>query len=293
MNKILLSSLSLIIFLYNTSLSQSDSIQWNKLIKQHKNVEIIYDDYIDKFWTSLSSSPQIFVDTIIALEPNELNTLPSPIEGIEKFVASINFPEIAKRAGLEGNVVINTTIDIIGNPKDVEVKLSDAEIFSYSVIEAVKKTKFIPAIQNGKPIEAQIAIAFSFVLYRKKNVQIDTIIVDKSACLGTCPSYIITLSKNGEVTYDGRYYVDKIGKWKSTFHKSEFEGLTSIIFATNFLGMKETYSTNATDFPWVTITVVTEELTKKVKTDYYLPIWEIAKLVDYITEDLNWEKVKE
>jgi hypothetical protein len=57
--------------------------------------------------------------------------------------------------------------------------------------------------------------------------------------------------------------------------------------------MNGTYSTYVTDLPWVTITVVTDKLTKKVSTDYYLPIWEIAKLVDCITEDLNWKRVRE
>lgn len=281
------------IFLYNTSLSQSDPVQWNKLFKHHDNIEIIYDDYLDKFWISQYSSPLIIVDTVIVLEPKELSTVPSPIEGLEKLSTSVKYPEIARLAGFEGKVILIANIDTLGNPVKIEVKLSDAEIFNNAVTETIKGTKFIPAYKNGKSIEAKIAIAFSFVLKQKKNIQIDTIIVDKSVCLGNCPSYTITLCKNGEVIYDGRYYVDKLGKWKSTLSKNEFEGITSLIFAIDFFNKNEIYSTNASDFPWVTITVISNQLIKKVKTDFYVPLWELARLVDCLTEVLDWEEIEE
>lgn len=292
MKKILL-SLSLVIILYSTSFSQQDSVQWDKLIKKHKNVEVIYDKYIDKFWTYVSTSPQIFLDTIAVLQPKVVDVLPSPIEGTEKFIDSIVYPEIAKRAAIEGTVVLSASIDTTGNLKNIKIRLSDPGLFQYQIVDLLNKTKFIPAIQNGKPVEVQIAIAFSFVLYKKKNVQIDTVIFYKSSCDGQCPAYEITLNRNGEVIYEGRYYVDKIGKWKSKLKSHEFEGLISLLFAVDFFGMKEEYKADVEGFSWIAIRVKTPETTKEVSTNYYLPLWEVGKLADYLTKDLKWEKIEE
>ena len=291
MNKIFLTLVSLVTILSNTTFSQSDSIQWNKLFKHHNNVETVYDDYVDKFWVTQYMTPIVFVDSITTFEPKSLEALPYPINGAKKLSDSINYPVMQLLPNQDINIGLTALIDTIGNPKNIEVKYGRVNIYSEAVTEVLKKTKFIPAFKNGKSIESRIGIAVSFVVKQKKNIQIDTIIVDKSACYGPCPSYKITLCKTGDVFYDGHYYVDKLGKWKSTFNKNEFEGLTSLIFAINFFNMKEKYSTNVTDMSWITITVISKQTTKMVRTDFYLPLWEFAKLVDCLTKDLDWEEI--
>lgn len=210
MNKIIkiFSSLICLMLLSSASFSQSNDFQWNKLIKQHNDIEIINDYYVDKF----SAVPLIFIDSIAIIEPIKTDTKNLANGKIKEIFQKIKYPEIAKRAGLEGSVVLSAIIDTAGNIKNIEVELSDAEMFNKSAIDALKSTKFIPIIENSRPIEVRIGIAFSFVMKKKKNFQIDTIIVHVSPCFGKCPSYTIILNKNGEVTYDGQYYVDKIGK---------------------------------------------------------------------------------
>ena len=62
------------------------------------------------------------------------------------------------------------------------------------------------------------------------------------------------------------------------------------MFAIRFFNLPPRLATEATDFPWVTITVTTEKETKSVSTDYYLPLWEIAALVDILNGEIRVEK---
>ncbi|MGE5498481.1 MAG: hypothetical protein ACM3Q2_10440 [Syntrophothermus sp.] len=77
MERILVLSLYLTVILYNITLSQADSAKWSKLIKQHKNIEIIYNDYITNNWILLYSTPQVFIDTIAVLNISDLDRPPT------------------------------------------------------------------------------------------------------------------------------------------------------------------------------------------------------------------------
>ncbi|HEY9164675.1 MAG TPA: TonB family protein [Candidatus Kryptonia bacterium] len=276
----------------NVGMAQSDSLQWSHLVKSHDTTEVFYDDYINSFWCSYGP-PLVFVDTIIVVQPNQGITAPIPVQGLKAFVDSIKYPPLALRAGVMGVVILTASIDSFGLVHDVKVKQSSAEIFNKNAITALENARFTTPMIKGHSTDVRIAIVLSFAIQRRKNVEIDKIIVDRSACLGTCPSYTVTLDKDGTVLYDGRYYAKRAGKWKAQMDKSQFVGITSLLFAIRFFEMKETYATGATDLPWITITVKTPNETKKVSTDYYAPLGEISVLVDYATENLKWEKVEQ
>ena len=276
-----------------TFYSQSDSLKWIHLFKHRDLMEIVQDDYIDPFWTNLSTSPVIYVDTVVIIFPSKVDNTPHFTLGLRTFIDSIKYPPIALRAGIEGKVLLNVTIDKAGFQTDVNVKWSSHVIFNQPAISSIEKLKFDPATTNGQPVDCEILIPFSFDLHRKRNAYIDQIIVDKGSCLGTCPSYTITLNADGTALYEGHQYAQKKGKWKASIEKNQFIGLSSLLFAIRFFNLPPRLATEATDFPWVTITVSTEKETKSVSTDYYLPLWEIAALVDYFMERVEWETVGE
>ncbi|MDP6528986.1 MAG: energy transducer TonB [Gemmatimonadota bacterium] len=72
------------------------------------------------------------------------------------------YPDLARRAGIEGEVLLKVTIDERGKVMHVTVVRSDAEIFNDAAIRAVKKWRFIPAEQSGNPVKATIVIPLSF-----------------------------------------------------------------------------------------------------------------------------------
>lgn len=74
------------------------------------------------------------------------------------------YPEIARRAGVEGTVWVKIWVDKEGNPKRAQVLKSDAELFNQPAIEAAMKWKFTPAIMNNGPVAVWVSIPFKFRL---------------------------------------------------------------------------------------------------------------------------------
>ncbi|MFA6468072.1 MAG: TonB family protein [Bacteroidota bacterium] len=74
------------------------------------------------------------------------------------------YPEIARRAGVEGTVWVKIWVDKEGNPKKAQVLKSDAELFNQPAIDAAMKWKFTPAIMNNGPVAVWVSIPFKFKL---------------------------------------------------------------------------------------------------------------------------------
>jgi periplasmic protein TonB len=90
----------------------------------------------------------------------------TPVEKEPDIVKSVqpDYPEIAKRAGLEGTVYVKILLDKEGKPKKAVVIKTDAEMFNQSAIDAAMKFLFTPAIQDKKPVEVWVVIPFKFKL---------------------------------------------------------------------------------------------------------------------------------
>lgn len=77
---------------------------------------------------------------------------------------NVIYPEMALRAGVEGQVVLKVLVLSSGKVSDVKVLSSDSEMLNESAIEAVKKTPFTPAIQAKNPIPCWVTIPLTFRL---------------------------------------------------------------------------------------------------------------------------------
>lgn len=86
---------------------------------------------------------------------------PNPIEPIEK---QIQYPEVAKRSGLEGKVVVQALIAKDGHVEKVDVLKSDYDVFKQAAVDAMMKAKFTPARQNGTPLRIWITRTINFKL---------------------------------------------------------------------------------------------------------------------------------
>lgn len=74
------------------------------------------------------------------------------------------YPHIARKLGKEGKVVLRLTLDEKGNLINIEVLQSAPYGFTEAAIEAIKKSKFAPAVHNGKPIPCKAILPVRFVL---------------------------------------------------------------------------------------------------------------------------------
>lgn len=74
-----------------------------------------------------------------------------------------DYPDIAKKAGLTGRVILRYKIDVDGSVSDVQVLEGD-EIFRKPAIDAVKRFRYKPAERDGKPVPVWMTMPFKFVL---------------------------------------------------------------------------------------------------------------------------------
>jgi len=90
--------------------------------------------------------------------------MPEPIGGIKAIQEKIVYPEIAKRAGVEGKVYILAFVDESGAVTKAQVLKGIGAGCDEAALNAVLKTKFKPGKQRGKPVKVQVSIPVIFKL---------------------------------------------------------------------------------------------------------------------------------
>jgi len=90
--------------------------------------------------------------------------MPEPIGGITEIQKKIIYPEIAKRAGVEGKVYVLAFVDESGTVTDVKLIKGIGAGCDEAAMDAVRKTKFKPGKQRGKPVKVQVSIPVVFKL---------------------------------------------------------------------------------------------------------------------------------
>jgi protein TonB len=90
--------------------------------------------------------------------------MPEPIGGLQKIQSRIEYPEIAKRIGIEGKVFVRAFVDETGTVTNAEVVKGIGAGCDEAALDAVLKTKFNPGKQRGKPIKVQVTVPILFKL---------------------------------------------------------------------------------------------------------------------------------
>jgi len=103
----------------------------------------------------VEEEPQYFV---------AVEEMPEPIGGIGGIQSKIVYPEIAKRAGVEGKVYVLAFVDEEGNVSKAIISKGIGAGCDEAARDAVLKTKFKPGKQRGKPVKVQVHIPVVFKL---------------------------------------------------------------------------------------------------------------------------------
>lgn len=88
----------------------------------------------------------------------------------------------------------------------------------------------------------------------------DTVItLTRTSCFGYCPSYKLTISADGTVTFEGRDYVKTKGTFKSRISRKQLQQLISEFKKANYFSLKDKYESEEdgcatvwTDYPSAT-----------------------------------------
>ncbi len=91
--------------------------------------------------------------------------------GIAALMKHIRYPEIARKAGLEGRVYVQFIIDERGKVHNPVVVRGIGGGCDEAAIEAVKKVTFTPGLQRGKPVKVKYSLPIMFKLEKNKDME--------------------------------------------------------------------------------------------------------------------------
>ena len=89
---------------------------------------------------------------------------PEIIGGLESLLKNIHYTEIARRAQIEGRVTIWFVVNKSGDVENATVLKGISEDLDLIALNAVKKAKFNPGLQRGKPVKVSMVIPIQFKL---------------------------------------------------------------------------------------------------------------------------------
>ncbi len=89
---------------------------------------------------------------------------PELIGGLEGLQKSIRYPEIARKAGIEGRVFVQFVVDEKGNVIDPVVTRGIGGGCDEAALDAVRKAKFKPGKQRGRAVKVQYSLPVTFRL---------------------------------------------------------------------------------------------------------------------------------
>ncbi|MCB0745648.1 MAG: TonB family protein [Ignavibacteriae bacterium] len=124
-----------------------------------ENTDIDMEEVVAPPPPPVAEEEEIPVEFFVAVEE-----MPEPIGGIAAIQQKIIYPEIAKRAGVQGRVYVKAFVDESGNVQKADVIKGIGAGCDEAAVAAVMKTKFKPGKQRGKPVRVQVSIPILFKL---------------------------------------------------------------------------------------------------------------------------------
>jgi len=91
--------------------------------------------------------------------------------------------------------------------------------------------------------------------------------LERSVCYGFCPSYIVEISGDGNVSYCGMAFVEQTGLRTRQINPNKVRSLYDQILAANFFSLQDSYTALITDNPTYIVSVSVDGRTKTV-ADY-------------------------
>ncbi len=90
--------------------------------------------------------------------------MPELIGGLPELQKKINYPEIAKKAGVEGRVIVQFVVTEQGTVADPVVVRGIGAGCDEEAIRAVQTARFTPGKQRGKPVKVKMSLPITFKL---------------------------------------------------------------------------------------------------------------------------------
>lgn len=104
---------------------------------------------------TVEGEPEVFI---------VVEKMPEPIGGMKSIYDKVVYPEIARKAGIEGRVVVQFVVDKEGNVTNPQIIRGIGGGCDEAALEAVKDVKFTPGTQRGQNVAVQFQLPIVFRL---------------------------------------------------------------------------------------------------------------------------------
>jgi periplasmic protein TonB len=116
--------------------------------------------------SSSSELQGISVSSVVAPPPPAEAAAPAKVGGDVKPPRVVStvlpvYPAMAKSTGIEGAVVVETSVDQSGNVVATKV-ISGSPMLRQAAVDALRRWKYQPAMLNGEPVAVQITVTIQF-----------------------------------------------------------------------------------------------------------------------------------
>ena len=91
-------------------------------------------------------------------------SLPVMVGGVDGFLDRLDYPTVARDAGVRGEVLVEAVVDEQGRVESATVARSPSEVLSIAALSAVRATRFRPARRGGLPVRVRLTIPVQFGL---------------------------------------------------------------------------------------------------------------------------------
>lgn len=116
------------------------------------------------------------------------------------------------------------------------------------------------------------------------------ITLERSTCFGTCPGYLLTITGDGKVAYEGRRFVGVLGDQSAEISAADFKMLVDEALKINYFELKDKYDTDITDIPHCETSLTFDGKSKTIynraEGPETLSAWE--KLIDQTVNVEQW-----
>lgn len=93
-----------------------------------------------------------------------VENMPQLIGGLGKLQSQVTYPEMARRAGIEGRVTIQFIVNERGQVENPRVIRGIGGGCDEEALKAVSKARFTPGLQRGRPVKVQYSLPIVFRL---------------------------------------------------------------------------------------------------------------------------------
>jgi hypothetical protein len=90
------------------------------------------------------------------------------------------------------------------------------------------------------------------------------ITLERSVCFGFCPDYTVTITGDGQVSYEGRRFVNIAGRQTAAIPAADVQRLLARFDAVGFDRLQGEYRAHVTDLPTYIVTLERNGRTKRV-----------------------------